>query len=238
VTNGLQSLLLILLGGATLHASLTNTYLRYVKAELRPWLIITGILLVVLGAVTAWQHRNAGTDGHEHGHGAQPRVAFLLLLPVLVLVVLSPPPLGAFLASKSQPRPPKQVARPVQVDKPDGAPLTIDLSDYISAAVYDDGKGLADREIHMVGFATHSANGWDLTRMVMVCCAADAYPVHVHVEGAPPPPENTWVEVTGRYLPARRDPSLPATSTRAWTVLIEATSVQDIPVPDEPYERG
>lgn len=234
MTSGLQSLLLILLGGATLHASLTNTYLRYVKAELRPWLIITGVLLVVLGAVTA-RRSDAASDDHGHEHDGQPRVALLLLLPVLVLVVLTPPPLGAFLASNSQPRPPRQVARPVEVDN---TPLTIDLSDYISAAVYDDGKGLTDREIHLVGFAAHRADGWDLTRMVMVCCAADAYPISVRVEGALAPPPDTWVEVTGRYVPAQRDPDLPPTSMRAWTVVVEASDVQEIPVPDEPYERG
>ncbi|RKE07523.1 putative repeat protein (TIGR03943 family) [Catellatospora citrea] len=45
---------MLLLGGAILKASLTDMYLRYVKAGLQPFLIGAGALLVLAAAMTLW----------------------------------------------------------------------------------------------------------------------------------------------------------------------------------------
>jgi uncharacterized repeat protein (TIGR03943 family) len=50
-----QSVVLFLLGGAILRISATDVYLRYVKAGLRPFLIVSGVLLVVIAAVTLYR---------------------------------------------------------------------------------------------------------------------------------------------------------------------------------------
>ncbi|MCW2569370.1 MAG: hypothetical protein JWN54_3467, partial [Mycobacterium sp.] len=62
-----QSVVLFLLGGAVLRISLTDVYLRYVKEGLRPFLIVSGVLLVVIAAVTLYREvfvpaRAAGED--------------------------------------------------------------------------------------------------------------------------------------------------------------------------------
>jgi uncharacterized repeat protein (TIGR03943 family) len=46
---------LFLLGGAILRISATDVYLRYVKAGLRPFLIVSGVLLIVIAAVTLYR---------------------------------------------------------------------------------------------------------------------------------------------------------------------------------------
>ncbi|HEV7754749.1 MAG TPA: TIGR03943 family protein [Mycobacteriales bacterium] len=50
-----QSVVLFLLGGAILRISATDVYLRYVKAGLRPFLIVSGVLLIVIAAVTLYR---------------------------------------------------------------------------------------------------------------------------------------------------------------------------------------
>ncbi|MEV5767002.1 TIGR03943 family protein, partial [Micromonospora sp. NPDC052213] len=49
-----QAVVLLLLGGAVVRASLTDLYLRYVKEGLRPFLVAAGLLLVVAAVMTLW----------------------------------------------------------------------------------------------------------------------------------------------------------------------------------------
>ncbi|OQR60050.1 TIGR03943 family protein [Streptomyces maremycinicus] len=70
--------LLVLGGLGLLHTSLfTDEYLRYVKEGMRPLLIASGVLLVVLGVAEAWAGRreeNPGGAGHGGaGHGGAGR---------------------------------------------------------------------------------------------------------------------------------------------------------------------
>jgi uncharacterized repeat protein (TIGR03943 family) len=46
-----QNILLVLLGGALLKIALNGTYLNYVKPGLQPWLIVSGMVMVVLAGV-------------------------------------------------------------------------------------------------------------------------------------------------------------------------------------------
>ncbi|MER6924439.1 TIGR03943 family protein, partial [Streptomyces spiralis] len=59
----LQVALLVLSGLGLLHASLfTDLFLRYVKEGMRPLLIASGAVLLVLGVAEAWASRpDAGT---------------------------------------------------------------------------------------------------------------------------------------------------------------------------------
>lgn len=47
-----QAVVLLLLGGAVVRASVTDLYLRYVKEGLRPFLIAAGLLLIVAAVMT------------------------------------------------------------------------------------------------------------------------------------------------------------------------------------------
>lgn len=97
-----QVALLVLSGVGLLRTSLfTEAYLRYVKEGMRPLLIASGVLLILLGVAEAWSAwRSAGRrpetegDSHDHGHGHDhsgvPRVAWLLFLPALSLLFYAP----------------------------------------------------------------------------------------------------------------------------------------------------
>lgn len=70
-----QVMLLVLGGLGLLHASLfTDLCLRYVKEGMRPMLIASGVLLLLLGVAEAWSHRRPDTGdeaaerGEDEGH--------------------------------------------------------------------------------------------------------------------------------------------------------------------------
>ncbi|WP_311314967.1 TIGR03943 family putative permease subunit [Streptomyces naphthomycinicus] len=67
-----QTLLLTLTGIGLLHAALfTDTYLRYVKAGLRPLLIASGVVLLLLALAGAAARGARRPDAHDH-HGCTP----------------------------------------------------------------------------------------------------------------------------------------------------------------------
>jgi uncharacterized repeat protein (TIGR03943 family) len=201
-----QVLLLVLTGLGLLHTALfTDLYLRYVKEGLRPLLIVSGALLLLLGLAHAALDRSPGRaekHDHEHGHGhdhsAAPRIAWLLFLPALSLLFYAPPALGAYTASHAGRETVKQQKGFAAL--PATSPLPMTLTDFTTRVQQDKQRAIKGRSVEMTGFVTPGqGNGWDLTRIIFTCCAADAQTVKVHMFGTPAPPANTWLAVTGTW---------------------------------------
>jgi uncharacterized repeat protein (TIGR03943 family) len=250
VRRHVQAVLLLLAGAAVLHITLfSRLYLRYVKEELRPFLIASGALLLVLGAVGAVRdglpfasRRRAHGPGHDdgdghgdgqgHGHGDGPRVAWVLFLPVLALLLYAPPALGSYTASRGSDNAiaPVEEFRPL----PDADPVPLSLTGFIARVQQDRERSLAGRTVLMSGFVTpaprEGKGAWYLTRLVVSCCAADTQRLRVRVHGVPSPPADTWVTVTGTWRPG----GAPGTATAA--VALDARSVRRIPEPVDPYQ--
>jgi uncharacterized repeat protein (TIGR03943 family) len=192
---------LLLFGGITARICLTGDYLRYVKPGMLPLLAAAAVVLLALGGATLWYDlRRPAPDGHAH----EPGVAWLLLAPVLALALLAPPALGSEAAARAG----TTLTEPTGdfPPLPDGDPVPLGLSDYASRAVFDDGRTLGDRKVRLTGFVTLGRNGEIfLTRMIMTCCAADARPIKVGLEGDLPSAvkADTWLEVVGTYTPQR-----------------------------------
>ena len=168
MTREVQSLLVLMVGVVTLRLSATDAYLNYVKLSMRPWLLISGALLVFLAAAMLWKqirgehpsghpqdhdhadppeshpaaehtHPRGDVEEHHHDHGG-PKVAWLLLLPVLAVFVVPIDPLGAFAAAR-------QNARPIEVERkfeypalptPTRGAVEIPMLDFIDRAFYDE----------------------------------------------------------------------------------------------------
>ncbi|GAA3212237.1 TIGR03943 family putative permease subunit [Dactylosporangium siamense] len=215
-----QAVILLLLGGAVLRASVTDQYLNYVKPGLRGFLIAAAVLLLLTGAAALWQGMRTGSpapDGHDHdhdhehghaddedGHGHHsPRVAWLLLLPALGLLLVAPPALGSYAAGRTG----TALTAPSDfAPLPAGDPVRIGLLDYASRAIFDQGRSLGDRRVQLTGFVMPGPDGTTiLTRMIVSCCAADARPIKVALGGDLPPGiagdpnEEQWFEVVGVY---------------------------------------
>ncbi|GIJ25703.1 membrane protein [Micromonospora qiuiae] len=245
-----QAVVLLLLGGAVLRASITDLYLRYVKEGLRPFLIAAGLLLVVAAIMTLWYelrptrpgapahddgvgHGHDGDDGSGHDHH-EPRVGWLLILPVLGLLLVAPPALGSYAAEQTG----TTLSAPRQSDYPplpDGDPARVTVLDYAARALFDRGVSLGDRRVLLTGFiATGADNEPILARMVLSCCAADGRPVKLGLTGDVPAglPNDSWVEVIGRYSDRiGRDPV-----NEAEIPYLEVESWRQVPAPKNQYD--
>jgi putative membrane protein len=237
-----QGAVLFVVGGAVLRASLTDLYLRYVRAGLRPFLIVTGVVLIIAGIATLWYELRPGRatqenqpehgqhDGHAH---REPRIAWLLVLPVFALILVAPPALGSYAADRAGTvlqRPPGFPALPA------GDPLRIHVLDYATRAVYDDGRSLGARRITITGFITVGGRGAPyLTRMVLNCCAADAQPVKVGLSGTLPPDlrPDVWLEVVGTYTKKQVKDEV----NGAPIPFIDVSQARQIPAPHDQYEN-
>jgi uncharacterized repeat protein (TIGR03943 family) len=86
------------------------------------------------------------------------------------------------------------------------------------------------RQVELVGFVTPTADGWQLSRLSVACCAADAVATKVQPVGdVPDLPADTWVSVMGTYVPggaAESDDAVP------W---VQVSSVTEVPAPADPY---
>ncbi|WP_332835213.1 DUF1980 domain-containing protein [Carbonactinospora thermoautotrophica] len=158
VKRDVQSILLVLVGGTVLRLSISDAYLNYVKPGLRPFLIVSGAVLLVLGLAgfvldgLLRQAPAAGpacADGDDHG----PRVAWLLCLPVLAVFLVAPPALGSYAAQRD----PGTVAKPQEAQfppLPEGDPVQVLVSEYAIRAVWDQGRSLRGRTVTLTGFVT------------------------------------------------------------------------------------
>lgn len=235
-----QSAVLFLLGAALLHAGATDLYLRYVKAGLRPLLLAAGAVLVVTALATALYERRrakerqpsaAGEAGHSH---PEPRVSWLLILPLLALILVAPPALGSYSATRTGTALQEPLAYPAL---PADDPLPLSVVDYAGRAVYDHGRTLAGRQVRLTGFVALDHRGTPyLVRMALNCCAADAQPVKIGLTGRIPPvlQPDAWLTVTGSYTPrVTRDPV-----NNGPIPFIEVTGAEPAPTPRDPYDES
>ncbi|MGW2209306.1 TIGR03943 family putative permease subunit [Streptomyces sp. NPDC001781] len=209
-----QTALLALIGAGLLHtAAFTDLYLRYVKEGLRPVLIASGAVLLILAGVNAVldlrrsEHPHDPHHGHAHGHdhSTAPKVAWLLALPALSLLLYAPPALGAYTAAHSNGKP---VATPKErfPALPATSPLPLTLTGFTQRVQQDPTRAIEGRQVRLTGFVTPAGagGGWYLTRIIFTCCAADSQTVKVRVHGPDAPPADTWLAVTGTWHPAGR----------------------------------
>ncbi|MFG2573275.1 TIGR03943 family putative permease subunit [Streptomyces sp. NPDC048481] len=235
-----QSAVLFLLGAALLHAGATDLYLRYVKAGLRPLLLAAGAVLIVTALATAWYERRrakhhtrpaAAPAAHPH---PEPRVAWLLILPLLALILVAPPALGSYSATRTGTALQEPLAYP---SLPATDPLPLGVVDYAGRAVYDHGRTLAGRRVRLTGFVALDHDGTPyLVRMALNCCAADAQPVKIGLTGRIPPvlQPDAWLTVTGVYTPRiARDPV-----NDGPIPFLKVTRAEPAPTPTDPYDES
>ncbi|MFJ7899453.1 TIGR03943 family putative permease subunit [Streptomyces sp. NPDC096198] len=258
-----QAAVLFLVGGAMLHAGTTSLYLRYVKAGLQPLLLAAGAVLIVAALTTvhyelrsareARRRRNGEEphvgdghvedrhvddghvdDGHGHGHH-EPRISWLLVLPLFALILVAPPALGSYSALRAGTALQPPLAYPAALPPHDPVPLS--LVDYAGRAAYGHGHSLGRREVEITGFVALDHGGAPyLVRMALNCCAADAQPVKVGLSGKLPPvlQPDSWLQVTGTYTARQaKDPV-----NGGIIPFLDVTAAKPVPVPKDPYDES
>jgi uncharacterized repeat protein (TIGR03943 family) len=219
----------LLVGAVLLRLTVTDTFRRYIRPELGPWLFLSAVVVIALGVVTLiWAlRRGPHDDPNAHDHdGVGP--GWLLLAPIAALLLVAPPTLGAYgvdRAAKVNIRAGKGVFKPLPRR---GAPVQMTLLEFSQRAFERNGASFDGASVRLKGFVAEAERGgFQLARYQIACCAADAAPIVVRVSGTTgdPPSADQWVTVTGTFKPGGEEfPEL------------AATSVMEIPAPEDPYE--
>ena len=148
-----QDTLLLLFGMVMLRVGVTDLHLRFVKAQMQPLIVLAAVCLVAIGTAglvglvrEASARRQAGADApdapdppaahdHHEGHGV-PRAAWLLALPLFVLLLVAPPPLGADAVQRSASTTlPPEDTLPALPPAVDGV-VDLTISEYSQRALY------------------------------------------------------------------------------------------------------
>ncbi|WP_026929091.1 TIGR03943 family putative permease subunit [Glycomyces tenuis] len=229
-----QAVVLLLLGGGLLRLAVTGDYLDYVKPSAL-WLIVpAGLALITVAAVTVWDvWRDRPEAGHD-GHG-DPKVAWLLLAPVVGMLLVAPNALGSYDAERSGTAVGSEEGRAGYPELPDDEdPVELALLDYAARAVFDEGRTLEGHRIQLSGFILYNGDEPQLARMVVSCCAADARPVKIGFDGEVPEglEPDQWVEVVGVYSPRQGRDEI----NGELIPYIEVESVTEIAAPDNEYQ--
>src|SRR5438067_787741 len=230
-----QNILLVLLGGALLKIGINGDYLRYVKPAQQPWVLAGGAVMLALGVVAIVRdvlaaRAAAAVAGDDHGHHHTARSAWLLVVPVLAVFLIAPPALGSDSVTRTDARAPTQ-ATAVFPALPPGNVVPLTMTEFVTRAGWDSTGSLDNRTVQLTGFVTHRGNSVLLARMVITCCAADAFPVTVRLNGsqAASYPNDVWLDVTGQVVPG--------TAVRAndYTADFTIATVRHIAAPKDPY---
>ncbi|MDX3247691.1 TIGR03943 family putative permease subunit [Streptomyces sp. ME18-1-4] len=172
-------------------------------------------------------------DAETHTH-SEPRVSWLLILPLLALILVAPPALGSYSATRTGTALQEPLAYPALAAT---NPLPLSVVDYAGRAVYDHGRTLTGREVQLTGFVALDHDGTPyLVRMALNCCAADAQPVKVGLTGDIPPvlQPDTWLTVTGAYTPRiTHDPV-----NNGPIPFIKVTAAKPTATPRDPYDES
>jgi len=207
--------------------------------------------------------------GHDHDRSRAP---WLILLPVLVLLLVAPPALGADAVARnasSQALAGVEVVARADSSSKDGSgggggykfndgsgsaedssgsrrtmhfpPLAeganppVGMKDFILRALYDVDNSVQNTPVTVTGFIAPPGQGYPagytIARMVISCCAADANPMQLHVDGSAPLPANTWVDAVISLVPNT------ATMDNGYVPTVTVTSLAPVQQPEDPYEH-
>ena len=239
-----ENTLLLLVGISIAMITVTGAFTRYVKPGLLPWLAASAALLIVLAlaAIIGDVRRGGagrgdhGDDGdHGDGHSHRTGMVWLLLVPILVLIFVTPPALRPSAAAPSVTAVSNDVLNRAFPPLPPGRAPELSLPEVLMREAQDTTGALTNRTITVTGFVLNEAQGVDLGRIVIICCAADAQLARIHLRGpaaaqAAGLPDNTWLRVEGEVMPAPRQPHSVTIPT------LQATAVTRIDAPANPYD--
>lgn len=237
MTREVRNALLVFVGAVLVLIVADGTVLHYVRPGMAPLVALAGVVIVglaLLDVVGDLRGRRESSD-EGHGHG---RSAWLLLVPVLVVLLAAPPSLGSDAVDLAGTRT-VAVGRVPDEPLPAGEAPAIPLVDLVArAAASPDGGALAGRDVTVTGFVVpgRTGPGVDLARLVISCCAADASPVRVRLDdpgalvGVPGAGRDRWVTARIRLVPG--------TATRESGFVPTATVLGVVPTdePDPAYE--
>jgi uncharacterized repeat protein (TIGR03943 family) len=242
VSRETENTLLLLVGISITMITVTGAFTRYVKPGLLPWLVASAALLIVLAlaAIIGDIHRggpriSGQRSDHGDGHSHRTGMVWLLLVPILLLIFVTPPALRPSAAAPSVTAVSNDVLNRAFPPLPPGRAPELSLPEVLMREAQDTSGALTNRTITVTGFVLNEAQGVDLGRIVIICCAADAQLARIHLRGpaaaqAAGLADNTWLRVEGEVIAAPRQPHSVTIPT------LQATAVTRVDAPPNPYD--
>jgi uncharacterized repeat protein (TIGR03943 family) len=228
---------MLFVGAMAVRLSWTGEFGAFLQQHMRWPLLLGGAVLVVLGVAEAVRSdAEQRSDAGARRRSVAPRVGWLLLAPMLVLISVAPSALGASAVGRTDGY--QSTERDAFDPLPEGTdPVSLTFLEFVDRAVWDGDESLRDRQIRLTGFVVNddrTPDGFVLTRFAVACCAADALPVQVAVRNVGAPlPDDTWIDAVVVWRP----PPEPYDLTEPWIVEADMAAFQVLPeAPDAPYE--
>jgi uncharacterized repeat protein (TIGR03943 family) len=194
--------------------------LRYIGPRTQ-WVVVFGAVSLVVAAIGFWFSRKDDASGSALG-------VAVLLLPIVAVLVVPKPSLGSLAASRKISGGPVVSLQPQPLGP--GDDVSFPEIEYASESQeYAATNGIVEGfEVELTGFVTHPEDGtadFALTRFSIFCCAADVVPHSVEIDADRVYPSDTWLTVDG------------VLEERGGTLVIVASSIEEIPEPEDPYLR-
>jgi uncharacterized repeat protein (TIGR03943 family) len=240
MTRETENTVLLVVGISIVMITITGEFTRYVKPGLLPWLVASAVLLIGLALLAMVADIRRGgpriseeADDQGHAHSHRRGIVWLLVVPIVALCFVTPPALRPSAAAPSVTSVSNDVLNRAFPPIPPGRAPELSLPEVLMREAQDTTGSLKGRPITVTGFVLNEAQGVDLGRVVIICCAADAQLARIHLGGpaagqATGLPDNTWIRVEGEVPP--RQPNSPKVPT------LQATSVTRIDAPANPYD--
>ena len=233
-----ENTVLLLVGISIAMITVSGAFTRYVKPGLLSWLAASAVLLIVLAlAAIIGDIRRGGPRHSDHagGHSHRGGMVWFLLVPILLLIFVTPPALRPSAAAPSVTTVSNDVLNRAFPPLPPGRAPELSLPEVLMREAQDTTGSLTNRTITVTGFVLNEAQGVDLGRIVIICCAADAQLARIHLRGpaatqAAGLADNTWLRVEGEVTAAPRQPHSVTIPT------LQATAVTRIDAPPNPYD--
>jgi putative membrane protein len=240
VTRETENTVLLVVGISIVMITITGEFTRYVKPGLLPWLVASAVLLIGLALLAMLGDIRRGgprisehADDHGHVHSHRRGIVWLLVVPIVALCFVTPPALRPSAAAPSVTSVSNDVLNRAFPPIPPGRAPELSLPEVLMREAQDTTGSLKGRPITVTGFVLNEAQGVDLGRVVIICCAADAQLARIHLGGpaaaqAARLADNTWIRVEGEVPP--RQPDSPKIPT------LQATAITRIDAPANPYD--
>ena len=187
------------------------------------WLVPIGAVLATVAAIG--RLASARVERPEQLGARETVMLGLIAVPVVLLLSLPPATLGSYAVDRRTTSAGIGASARIVSGPLDMVDVAAARSVRSAAAAL---RARAGEQVTMEGFVTLDAGRADrfqLTRFVITCCVADATISYVTVVDAPPGrfSDDDWVRVTGTIYPLGAD------------ILVDASTVEAIPTPADPY---